>query len=48
MQVLTVVQEFAQYKVGDTISDPKVMEEISEGHNAVKVVRANLPDQKPA
>jgi hypothetical protein len=48
MQALTVVHDFATYKRGDSITDPKLIEEITEGHNASKVVRVNLPDQKTA
>jgi hypothetical protein len=47
MNALTVTHEFAPYKVGDHIFDPKLIKEISEGHNHAKVVRVNLPDEKP-
>lgn len=48
MQGLTVTQEFGPYKVGEQITDPAVIAEVSEGHNASKVVRVNLPDPTAA
>lgn len=48
MQALTVIHAFAAYKIGDHITDPKVIEEVAASHNSPNVVRVNLPDPKSA
>lgn len=44
MLALTVVYPFADYKAGDLITDPAVIEKIEDSENAPKVVRVNVPD----
>lgn len=45
MQALIIAADFADFKRGDQITDPALIDATMAGQNAVNVVRVNLPDQ---
>ena len=47
MIALIVLHAFDGYNVGETITDPELVEAVSSGSKAQLVVRATLPDPEP-
>jgi hypothetical protein len=44
MRILTVTDDFEDYKKGDQISDAAEMKAVLDGENVSKVVAINVPD----
>ncbi len=47
MRALIVTHAFADFKVGDQITDPATIDELKDSHSASNVVQVDLPEFAP-
>jgi hypothetical protein len=47
MRALVVTHAFADFKVGDQITDPTQIDELKESHSASNFVQVDLPEFAP-